>query len=336
MRKNLKKILWICIASYIIFLLFLINYIINERNNSYTNSSNKSFSADKINTESVTKEETDTQYIMIENNTEGIQNSETTSQEVAETFQAIKESGIVICIDPGHYKGASKIEGDNIYGYEEAVVTLKIALTLHEELKKYGIESYLTRDTDSITISGYTNENLDHGKISLRGEYAKDADLFISLHTNANQENANGYPTANQPIAINKPIILVNTCARKSPVAINVANEVGEQLTLTNYRLNLSETDIFNKVTADNIPEWDDFYNDSLNALGTVCYRMGEKGDYYGVLRGASNVGVSGLIIEHGFHTVEEVRYKAMYEDLIMQWAKADAYGIAKGLGIIE
>ena len=61
-----------------------------------------------------------------------------------------------------------------------------------------------------------------------------------------------------------------------------------------------------------------------------------KNGNYYGVLRGASNVKVPGMIIEHGFHTVEEVRRLAMEEDLTQKWAEADAYGIAKGFGLVN
>ena len=54
------------------------------------------------------------------------------------------------------------------------------------------------------------------------------------------------------------------------------------------------------------------------------------------MLRGATNVGVPGMIIEHGYHSVKEVRYAAMRTDLASKWAKADAYGIAKGFGLVE
>ena len=54
------------------------------------------------------------------------------------------------------------------------------------------------------------------------------------------------------------------------------------------------------------------------------------------MLRGASKVKVPGMIIEHGFHTVEEVRRLAMEEDLTQKWAEADAYGIAKGFGLVN
>ena len=95
---------------------------------------------------------------------------ETTEESTEEMQTRAEKKDKVVCIDPGHYKGASKLSGDQLYGYEEGVFTLKVALALRDELQKYGIQSYLTRETDSITIAGYTNGDLDHGKISLRGE----------------------------------------------------------------------------------------------------------------------------------------------------------------------
>lgn len=41
----------------------------------------------------------------------------------------------------------------------------------------------------------------------------------------------------------------------------------------------------------------------------------------------AAAVGVPGLIIEHGFHTVAAMRRAAMQGDLAAQWAEGDAAG---------
>ena len=80
---------------------------------------------------------------------------------------------------------------------------------------------------------------------------------------------------------------------------------------------------------------WTDEWNDSLKTSGTICYRTGDDGqDYYGVLRGASVAGVPGLIIEHGFHTVPEMRRLAAEGVLKTQWAMADAAGIAEGFSL--
>lgn len=260
----------------------------------------------------------------------------TTIAETETAKESMPDTGLTVCIDPGHFKGASSLEGENLYGYEEGVFTLKIALALRSQLEQYGIRCYLTRETDTINIAGHVNRDLDRGNISLRGEMAKGADLFVSIHTNANKDQANGYPTCSQPVGINKPIILVNQTAAGSDQSLKVANEIGQALTKTSNQLGICETDQFQYADKEHLTPWSDQYNDSLHVPGTVCYRLGQHGDYYGVLRGAANVGVPGMIIEHGFHTVEEVRRQAMEEDLAEQWAKADAYGIAKGFGVIE
>lgn len=246
------------------------------------------------------------------------------------------DSGIIICIDPGHYKGRNVITAENSYNYDEGVFNLKLALALSEELEHYGIHSVLTRDTDSITLEGLTDGNLDGSRLSLRGEYAEGTDLFISIHTNANLENANGYPTCQQPVEINKTIILLSELACGSDTAINVANCIGEAVTKASYDNGLSWTDTFKMVDSSSVSVWSDSLNDALNSYGTVCYREGDDGDFYGVLRGATSVGVPGMIIEHGFHTVAEMRYQAMEGNLAAEWARAEAYGIAKGYGIVE
>lgn len=248
----------------------------------------------------------------------------------------VQAQKIVVCIDPGHFKDASVLEGENLYDYQEGIFTLSIALSLRDELAKYGIESYLTRETDDITIDGFTNKELDKKHLSLRGEAAKDADFFVSLHTNANKDDANGYDTCSQPVEINKTILILNQIACKEQKYIDIANELGQAITNVNYEKGISYSSDFRQIEMTGITEWTSDYNDSLNTPGTVFVRTGEDGDFYGVLRGASNVGVAGIIIEHGFHTIEELRRLAMQDDLALEYAKADAYAIAKGFGLIK
>lgn len=244
-------------------------------------------------------------------------------------------SNILVCIDPGHYKGRALAINDGSYTYEEGIFTLKVGLALREELAAYGISSYLTRETDSITIGGYTNEALDQRHLRLRGEYAAGSNLFLSIHTNANNDNANGYDTCGQPLEINKTVLIANQLAGSSAPAVKIANEIGSSLTAASYRLGLSVTDQFEQVEANGLNPWTDEYNDSLNVRGTVCYRLGNDGDYYAVLKGSAAAGVPGLIIEHGYHTVQKVRRAAMTGELAAEWAKADAEGIARGLGFL-
>ena len=260
-----------------------------------------------------------------------------TANYVSEEGKAILGSNIKICIDPGHYHVATEVAEVDEYGYIEGDFVLELALELRDVLKeKFGIDSCLTRETDSITIGGYTDVELDSAHISLRGEYAASdkCDIFVSLHTNSNQEDANGYPTFFQPLGVNKPIIFVNTVALTSETAIKIANATGTKLASVNFELGLSETDAFIEVPMGQIEEIAEGYNDSADELGTVVIRKGKRDpDYYGVLRGATNVGIPGMIIEHGHHSVPEVREAAIAGDLKEVWANADAVGIAYGFG---
>jgi len=263
-----------------------------------------------------------------------------TEDYVAEEGKTILGSNVKICIDPGHYHVETEVAEVDEYQYIEGDFVLGLALELRDILKeKFGIDSCLTRETDSITLDGYTDIELDSAHISLRGEYAakEDCDLFVSLHTNSNEEDANGYPTFFQPLGVNKPIIFVNTVALNSETAIRIANATGSKLASVNFELGLAETDAFIEVSMGEIEEIVEGYNDSAEELGTVVIRKGKKDpDYYGVLRGATNVGIPGMLIEHGHHSVSKVREAAMCGNLKEVWANADAVGIAYGFGFTE
>ena len=263
-----------------------------------------------------------------------------TEDYIAEEGTPILGSNIKICIDPGHYHIATEVTEADEYSYIEGDFVLELALELRDVLKeKFGIDSVLTRETDSITLGGYTDFELDSAHISLRGEYAaeEDCDLFVSLHTNSNEEDANGYPTFFQPMGVSKPIIFVNQVALNSETAIKIANATGTKLASVNYELGIAETDEFREVKMGSVEEIVRGYNDSATEIGTVVIRTGKKDpDYYGVLRGASNVGIPGMIIEHGHHSVPVVRRAAACGALTEAWANADAEGIAYGFGFTE
>lgn len=262
----------------------------------------------------------------------------------AESENTAGEGGVVlasnrsVCIDPGHYYRSSELEGTELYGYGEGIFMLRLGIALRDTLRtEYGIDSVLTRETDDITIGGYTNGELDNQHLSLRGEFSRGQDLFVSLHTNANLDDANGYPTCSQPIEITKTLIFVNLPGASSEETILQANEIGTRLSALNDSLGLSASDQFDRVRIGRLHDWSDEFNDALNTPGTVCQRLGDaQQDYYGVLRGAAAVGVPGMIIEHGFHTVAALRRAAMQGDLAAQWAAADAEGIAAGYGFLS
>jgi N-acetylmuramoyl-L-alanine amidase len=246
----------------------------------------------------------------------------------------------MLCIDPGHYGGANAVTGNGSYGYAEGDVTLQLAARLQEILwDTYGVDSYLTRESEHITLNGLTDKALDSRSIYLRGAYASlyQCDLFISLHTNANAANANGYPQFDQPESINKPMVILNETAVDSELAKRTALAVGKNLAEVYRTHNLYGSD-FDESTFENVPEWTGTYNDGLGYPGKIVRRTGQpkegSNDYYGVLRGSANEDIPGMIIEHGYHSVKEIRRLAIEGNLIEEWAKADARGIAEGLGL--
>lgn len=89
---------------------------------------------------------------------------------------------------------------------------------------------------------------MDYEHISLRGEFAAGSNLFLSLHTNANLDGANGYPTVAQPIDIMKPIIIVNTAVNENEPAWSVGNAVGIYLAKANEELGIGLPDKFRKL----------------------------------------------------------------------------------------
>ena len=192
-----------------------------------------------------------------------------------EAGRIIPASNLLLCLDPGHYIRPAEYTEEDSYGYTEEYCTLQIGLKLKKILEEqYGINAYLTRETENITLGGYTNDN---SPLSLRGEYAKGSDFFFSLHTNANGSDANGYPTWNQPIAINKTLVILNQTAVESGQALKIANAIGERLSAINYQQGLAITDAFSSVNkGSDVVEWTLPFNDGLNTPGTVCQRTGD------------------------------------------------------------
>lgn len=255
---------------------------------------------------------------------------------VAGMGKTIIASNIKICIDPGHYEKANLVGGSD--RYSEGDFTMFIAAALYKELLKYGIQAEFTRTTGHISLGGYVDEELDKGHIKLRGEYAyyTGCDLFVSLHTNSNGDNAHGYPTFSQPVALNHPLVIVNTVAMRDSRSLNIANSIGSNLVNENYKMKIATTRTYAPASVGNVPGWSNTINDGLNVSGITLCRLSSSGkDYYGVLRGSSSMGVPGMIIEHGFHSIPEVRRAAAGGNLDDVWGKADAYGIAYGYGFV-
>lgn len=316
------------------------NYIIQKYDNRIKNGDNAWVTVGKVSTETHTKGK-------VYKYTDKLKSSEpqqyvyrvVPSFRDNEAYVAADDYGVLcsnikICIDPGHYAGKNAVTGLNSFGYAEGNFTLDIAKEMKKLLEtKYGVAVCMTRDSGSISLGGYRDEALDSGHISLRGKYAAEqgCDLFVSIHTNANEDNANGTGTFEQPISIDKPILVINDPVLVSDTLLAVCNDVGKKLAKISYQLGISSHKNFTVVSGNDVMEWTITYNDSTDRQGTVVCRHGSHGQYYGVLRGAEEAGIPGIIIEHGYHTVPQMRDAAINGKLKFKWAEADAKGIASG-----
>ena len=74
----------------------------------------------------------------------------------------------------------------------------------------------------------------------------------------------------------------------------------------------------------------------NTNQSARIEGRRGTSGDYYGVLRGASEVGTPGLILEHSFHTNTKMTRWLMDKDNLKALAQAEANTLAKYFDLEE
>ena len=255
-------------------------------------------------------------------------------------------SNIKVCIDPGHFSG----KNGGTSGYTEGDATIKIGLALRDLLKKEGISVYMTRTDGNITLGGQWNVD-DGSQLTARGAAAanKKCDMFISLHTNANNMNANGKDTIHQPKTLNKTVVFVNYKAyQQNGAIVKAAEKAGEYVTSINKQLGIPTNEwaglksgkpyYYCTASGAGTIYNDDFtaYNDGLKQKGRVIYRAlsGKPNDYYAVLRAASNNGIPGILIEHSYHTVPAFCKKFMSSEYVAKYyGLADARAIAIGYG---
>lgn len=134
-----------------------------------------------------------------------------------------------------------------------------------------------------------------------RGKASAGCDLFLSLHSNAVGSSAGG----------------------------NGMNENVDYVVA--YVMLDGSTDALGKALAATVAQLMD-----TKQSPEVKTREGQRGEYYGVLRGAASVGTPGIILEHSFHTnSRSVRWlleDSNLEKLAQAEAKviADHYGLSK------
>lgn len=197
-----------------------------------------------------------------------------------------------VCIDAGHYGKYNRCPANT--AYYESDMAWRLSELQAKYLKKLGIDVVLTRANK--------DKDLD---LSTRGRKAEGCDLFISNHSNAVGDKMN------EDVDYVAVYHLVDDSSVKCDdeskeianiLAPNIANVMGVR---QGYRV-LSRK-------SSNDRNGDGVMNDN----------------YYGVLHGARQVKVAGLILEHSFHTNSKVVKWLLNDDNLDKLAKTEAECIA-------
>ena len=128
-----------------------------------------------------------------------------------------------------------------------------------------------------------------------RGRKAKGCDAFISLHSNASGSEGTNYVLALHQVDDN--------CGKMDEASKELAKRLANCVA------------------------------EVMGADAKTWSTKGNRGDYYGVLRGAHAVGVPAVIVEHGFHTNAAQCDWLMQDENLAKLAEAEAAVIAEYFG---
>lgn len=152
--------------------------------------------------------------------------------------------------------------------YSDHVNQSPVDPTYYESATVWTLANYLAEALRKMgVLVGMTRTNIDENPpLVERGHMASGYDLFVSIHTNATG-NSQGSDTANWPVCF----------VQVSGASTEIGERIGKALMPL---FNASKYEVYARPSD---------YDPNV--------------DWYGVLRGAAQVGVPGLIVEHGFHT---------------------------------
>lgn len=204
---------------------------------------------------------------------------------------------IKIMLDAGHYGKYNQSPANR--NYYESDFTWKFHLLLKAALERRGMQVGTTRAAQGSDLA-----------LNSRGKAAKGYDLFISIHSNAVGSGVNNsvdYPVAITMVNDNSTSIdEASKAAGEALVAVVAACMGTHQAARTYTKLSANDRD-----------------------------GNGIKDDeYYGVLNGAKQVDVAGLILEHSFHTNAEATAWLLKDSNLQAMAEAEADALAKVYGV--
>ncbi len=199
-----------------------------------------------------------------------------------------------ITLDAGHYGNYNR--SPVVKSYYESRMNWSLHLKLKAALEKYGFEVVTTR----------SNVEKDRALVE-RGKAAKGSVFFISIHSNACGTESVDYPVAYG---------YVDDAANKID---DVSRDLGGLL-------------------AEVIENTMGTKQDGRVATRKASYDRNGDGklndEYYGVLHGAKNVNVPGIILEHSFHTNTAATKWLSSEANLQKLAEAEGAVIAEYFGM--
>lgn len=167
----------------------------------------------------------------------------------------------------------------------------------YESARMWKLGEYLTTALQAYGIKVVPTRTSRDKDLDLeeRGRKAKGSHALISLHSNAADSKKVNYVVAMYQVDDN--------CGSMDEVSKELAKRL------------------------------DDCVAKVMDTEAKTWSTKGNRGDYYGVLRGAHAVGVPAIIIEHGFHTNPDQADWLMDDDNLKQLAEAEAQVIADFFG---
>lgn len=166
----------------------------------------------------------------------------------------------------------------------------------YESKMVWKLHLMLKRYLESYGVEVITTRTEQGADLALfdRGAKAAGCDLFFSLHSNA---VGNG---VNNKIDYVVAYAAINGSA--DPIARKLVNRIAEVM--------------------------------GTSQNPQIEHRRGNNGDYYGVVRGATAVGVPGAILEHSFHTNRRITDWLLQDANLDELARAEAEVIAEHYGL--
>ena len=239
---------------------------------------------------------------------DAIENSESDLGTSSAVFRRVPskagKSNLVVVIDPGHDASHA---GCDYFGINEQVLTLKIAKYCKTELETYGnVEVYLTRETEACAWGGSSSCLTNRARFAAE----KNANIFISIHLNADDGSGRAYGAEVYYPNPNYRPDLSQTGAELAQVILDRLVELG-----------IHERGILYHYVDDDDPK----YN----------LPDGSRGDKYAVIRECKKYGIPALIVEHAFlSNASDFNNFLNSEEKLNKLGIADATAVAQYYGL--